>query len=143
MGTIEKSAMINANAGRVVAALTEADELANWFPTLADSKSKVGGHYKYTFQRPGEDDHVQEGKYTVIGTSRVSYTWPMFMDLGDTTVDWFLNEQGGKTSVRLVHNDIGHGGPWDNVRQMMDPGWEMFVNNLKSYLEGGTDLRKG
>jgi uncharacterized protein YndB with AHSA1/START domain len=142
MGTIEKNVVINAKADRVVAALTKADDLQKWFPTQAKSDAKAGGKYNYTFIRAGGDNHVVEGKYTQVGRDRVSYTWPM-PGLAETSVDWFLKEEGGKTSVRMVHNNIGNGGPWDNVRQMMDPGWGMFVNNLKSYIEGGKDLRKG
>ena len=142
MGTIEKSITINAPADKVVAALTTADQLEKWFPTKAVTEPGVGGKYHLTFVRPGEDDHVTDGKFTAVGPSKVSTSWPM-EGLGETDVDWILSASGSGTSVKLVHNGIGEGGPWDQVRAMMDPGWGMFVNNLKNYLEGGTDLRAG
>lgn len=142
MGTIEKTTEISASAESVVKALTESDQLEKWFPTKVMSDVKVGGDYKFQFIRPGEDEHVVEGKFTAVGSGQVSYTWPM-PGLGETSVDWLLSESGGNTSVKMVHNGIGEGGPWDEVRGMMDPGWAMFVSNLKSYLEGGKDLRQG
>ena len=142
MGTIEKSVTINASADRVVAALTESAELEKWFPTKAETEPQAGGKYHLTFLRPGEDTHVVDGKFTEVRQQKVSTLWPM-EGLGDTDVDWLLSASGSGTNVRMIHNGIGEGGPWDQVRAMMDPGWEMFVNNLKSYLEGGSDLRAG
>ena len=142
MGTIEKTAVISAPASKVMTALTDATQLEKWFPTKVKSDVRVGGDYKFEFIRPGEEDHVVEGEFTAIGPDKVSYTWPM-PGLAETSVDWLLSESGGKTTVKMVHNGIGEGGPWDQVRDMMDPGWEMFVNNLKSFLEGGKDLRQG
>jgi uncharacterized protein YndB with AHSA1/START domain len=142
MGTIEKTAVIKAPASKVVKALTDQAELEKWFPTKVKSDTRVGGGYSFRFIRPGEEDHLVEGKFTKIGADRVSYTWPM-PGLADTSVDWLLTDKSGETTVKMVHNDIGVGGPWDQVRGMMDPGWGMFVNNLKSFLEGGKDLRKG
>ncbi len=142
MGTIEKSVTINTNADRIVAALTESKQLEKWFPTEAKTEPRAGGRYFLRFVRPGEDDHVVEGEFTNVSPQKVTTTWPM-EGLGDTSVDWLLSKSGSGTSVRMVHNNIGEGGPWDQVRAMMDPGWEMFVNNLKNYLEGGSDLRAG
>lgn len=142
MGTIEKSVSINASPDRVSAALTDAGQLVKWFPTEAKTDPKVGGQYYLKFIRPGEDDHEVEGTFTEISPQKVSTSWPMD-GLGDTSVDWFFRAVESGTELKMVHNDIGEGGPWDQVRAMMDPGWGMFVNNLKSYLEGGSDLRQG
>ena len=142
MGTIEKSATINASADKIVSALTESVQLEKWFPTEAKTEPREGGRYYLKFIRPGEDDHEVEGKFTEISPRKVSTTWPM-EGLGDTSVDWIISSSGSGTQVRMVHNDVGEGGPWDQVRAMMDPGWGMFVNNLKNYLEGGDDLRAG
>ena len=142
MGTIEKSVTVNVDADRVVAALTEAARLEKWFPTKAVTEPRTGGKYHLTFVRPGEDQHVVDGEFTAISPKKVSTRWPM-EGLGETEVDWLLSASGSGTSVKLVHKGIGEGGPWDQVRAMVDPGWGMFVNNLKNYLEGGDDLRGG
>ncbi len=142
MGTIEKSVTINAESDRVVKALTEAQQLEQWFPTEAKTEPKQGGQYHLKFVRPGEDDHIVEGEFTEVSNSKVTTSWPM-EGLGDTSVDWIISASGSGTQVKMVHNDIGEGGPWDQVRAMMDPGWGMFVSNLKNYLEGGDDLRAG
>jgi uncharacterized protein YndB with AHSA1/START domain len=142
MGTIEKSVTINADASKVLAALTESSQLEKWFPTKAVSEPQVGGKYHLTFIRPGEDTHVVDGQFTAVGPQKVSTSWPM-EGLGDTEVDWIISESGSGTQVDLVHNGIGDEGPWEQVRAMMDPGWGMFVSNLKNYLEGGDDLRGG
>ncbi len=142
MGTIEKTVSIKASPDRVAAALTDAGQLVKWFPTEASTDPKPGGEYHLKFIRPGEDDHIVSGKFTEIGDQRISTSWPM-EGLAETSVDWFFRPSDEGTDLKMVHNDIGEGGPWDQVRAMMDPGWGMFVNNLKSYLEGGTDLRNG
>lgn len=142
MGTIEKAVSIKASPDKVNAALTDAKLLVKWFPTEAKTEPKSGGQYYLRFVRPGEDDHEIEGKFTNVGPQQVSTSWPM-EGLGDTTVDWFIRPSGAGTDLKMVHNDIGEGGPWDQVRAMMDPGWGMFVSNLKNYLEGGADLRNG
>ncbi len=142
MGTIEKSVTINADSAKVVSALTDASKLEKWFPTQAKTEPRSGGQYYLKFVRPGEDDHVVEGQFTELSAQKVTTSWPM-EGLGETSVDWLISETGSGTEVKLVHNGIGEGGPWDQVRGMMDPGWAMFVGNLKNYLEGGADLRAG
>lgn len=142
MGTIEKSVTINATPERIVSALTKADQLTKWFPSEAKTEPGTGGRYYLRFTRPGEDDHEVDGEFTQVSPQKVSTSWPMG-ELGETEVDWDLSPAGSGTRVRMVHKGIGDGGPWDQVRSMMDPGWEMFVNNLKNFLEGGSDLRKG
>ena len=140
MGTIEKSVTAQTTKEKVVSALTQAAELEKWFPTEARTEPKSGGQYFLRFVRPGDEVHEVAGEFTTVGPDRVSTTWPM-EGLGSTSVDWLISESGSGTKIEMVHNDIGEGGPWDQVREMMDPGWEMFVNNLKNYLEGGDDLR--
>ena len=140
--TIEHSTTVRAPASEVVEALTSAAVLPKWFPTEAQSEPKEGGKFKLTFRGPdGNVMHVTEGKYTAVGNRGVSYTWPMDGGMGMTTVDWTLSESGGQTNVKLVHKGFGTGGQWDEVYGMMNPGWQMFVNNLKSVLEGGADIR--
>jgi uncharacterized protein YndB with AHSA1/START domain len=71
----------------------------------------------------------------------VSYPW--HTSLGETTVDVQLRPSGDGTDLTLTHTGWGSGAEAEEAVAMHEQGWSFFLDNLKSYLEGGPDLRVG
>jgi hypothetical protein len=59
-------------------------------------------------------------------------------------VDYYLEAQGGRVRVRLVHSGFDDSGTWDDYIDGLDAGWTFFLFNLKHALERhrGADRRQ-
>ena len=136
---IEITKQIDASPDRVFRALTEADELAGWFPSSAESDPRTGGDYVLRFHfADGSRNHTYAGQYEdVTPNERVRYPWNG--QFGDTTVEFTLRASAGGTELRLVHS--GWSDEAEESRRMHEQGWGFFLDNLERYLTGGEDQR--
>ena len=59
-------------------------------------------------------------------------------------VDYYVEAQGSRVRVRLVHSGFDDSGSWDNYIDGLDAGWTYFLFNLKHALERhrGVDRRQ-
>src|ERR687886_2776811 len=97
---IEKNVVIDASPQVVFKAITDQEELTNWFPDHAIMEAKLGGKVKFSFykdkeRKDGELECVPEGTIIeLIPNKRVSYTWhqPNIPDFPRTVVTWELEE---------------------------------------------------
>lgn len=140
---IEINRRIVAAPARVFRALTDAGELARWWTSSGESEARTGGAFSYRFEFADPSrDHAYEGDYhAVVANEQVSYPWQT--SLGETTVDVRLRPSGDGTELRLTHSGWGSGAEADEAVAMHEQGWSFFLDNLKSHLEGGADLRIG
>lgn len=139
--TIELETTVEASADAVFRALTEADRLARWFPSSAESDPHTGGSFSYRFEfDDAERNHTYTGEYLEVSPGRaVRYPWQT--GLGPTEVAFHLEPAGDGTLVRLVHSGWGEGGDWDESVEQHRQGWGAFLDNLKAYVERGEDRR--
>jgi uncharacterized protein YndB with AHSA1/START domain len=139
--TIELETTVDASPDAVFRALTDAGQLARWFPSSAESDPRTGGAFSYRFEfDDASRDHTYTGEYLeVTSDSAVRYPWQT--GLGPTEVAFTLEPAGGATRVRLAHSGWGQGGDWDESVEMHRQGWGGFLENLKAYLERGEDTR--
>lgn len=127
---------IEASPEVVWAAITDPDQLVNWFPIEAAVEPGPGGRLTYRWD-------------TLEGTCRIA-TWDpprhlrtSWMEPGTDpdgssrplVVDWFLEGEGGHTRLRLVHSGFGEGSEWDEEYDGTRRGWTFELRSLKSYLE--------
>ncbi len=140
---------INTPADAVYLAWTIPDVLEKWFLRKADftiSEGKprkkhenimAGDQYEWLWHGYG-DDVVEKGEVLLAnGVDKLEFT---FGKAGIVTVD--IGTVLGKTMVMLTQSEI----PTDELSQVnyhigCQNGWTFYLANLKSYLEGGKDLR--
>jgi uncharacterized protein YndB with AHSA1/START domain len=141
--SIEIVRTIDAPPSAVFRALTDREELARWWTTGGESEARTGGAFSYRFEFDDPSrNHTYEGDYhDVTPDERVSYPW--HTSVGETTVDVRLRPADGGTELRLVHTGWGDDPGATEAIAMHEQGWSFFLDNLKSYLEGGGDLRVG
>src|SRR5712692_2933415 len=77
---IKKSIIINASPEVIFKAITDPNELTNWFPDNAVFDGRMGGKVRFTFnkERSKELDREHSSEGTVkefIPNKKVSYTW--------------------------------------------------------------------
>ena len=137
--TIEQTKTVDAPTDRVFRALTDADELGQWWVTSAESEPHTGGEYVLRFEfEDASRNHTYAGQYEdVTPNRRVRYPWNG--RFGDTTVEFRLEPADGGTAVTLSHS--GWSEQANEARQMHEEGWSFFLDNLARYLIGGEDRR--
>jgi uncharacterized protein YndB with AHSA1/START domain len=140
--TIEQTLTVDAPPAEVFRALTDADALKRWWITDGTSDPRTGGHFHYEWHMADPaNNHVQEGVYDeVVDGERVAYPWSAG-PAGETRVAFALSERDGGTQVSLVHSGFAADPALDEVHDRHEQGWQGFLANLKSVLEGGPDNR--
>jgi uncharacterized protein YndB with AHSA1/START domain len=141
---IKKSIVINASPEVVFKAITDQNELTNWFSDQAILETKVGGKMKFSFyknSKRGHQDHGRDKDYFHEGTitefipnKKISYTWEDSYepDFPRTVVTWELEKiENNKTSLKLLHT----GFKADEKAKQYDEGWSHFLNELVKYCE--------
>ncbi|MFG0273934.1 MAG: SRPBCC domain-containing protein [Phycisphaerales bacterium] len=128
--TLERSLSINAPIDAVWKALTDAEELMNWFPPEATVEPGPGGKI---FMRWGDfwqgesDIEVWEPPHHL----RTSFD----AGVARTAVDYYLERDGNATTLRLVHSGFGKGDDWNTAYDGIRRGWRAELSSLRNYLE--------
>lgn len=134
----EKHQEIAAPIESVWAAVTDDTELTRWFCEVARCGEGVGA-----------EQYVDWGG-GMAGTAKIVVwepphhlrTEPMGYDPSGGTApspepyatDWYLTHEGGVTKLRMVQSGFGEGPAWDAEYDGTFHGWDMFLSNMRHYL---------
>lgn len=98
--------IIKAPAAKIWQALTDNDQMGEWYFDLADFKPEVGFTFEFS---GGDEENVYRHKCVVtevIPNKKLSHTWTYPDYQGSSTVTWELFEQGDETLVRITHTGL-------------------------------------
>lgn len=131
--SIETTFRIAASPDDVFRALTEANELMNWFPVQAKSDPREGG---VVWMSWGKDWVEGEATFSVFDPpEKLVIRSPEAFGSNPTEQTWTITQDGAETVLHLVHSgfssDASHDDEYDSVRT----GWEFELTGLKHYLE--------
>lgn len=119
-------------------AVTEARELREWFSDEAWTQVRPGGRYEVRWNQ----GYRAEGKFTELDPPRrAAFTWQGTGESGETAVEFTVEPADRGVEVAVVHSGFGSGEDWDKVLAEAEKGWAVGLENLKSTLETGVDLR--
>ncbi len=121
-------------------AFTNSASLREWLCDISTTNPDVGGRIYLAWNR----GYFASGAYTkLVPEKAVSFTWIGKEEPGWTDVDVTIQPLEGDDHylVQLIHKGIGIGEKWENARDDINKGWEIGLENLKSTLEKGQDLR--
>lgn len=130
--------LFNAPISKVWKAITDVDEMRNWYFDLELFKAEPG--FKFQFLAGSDSKkYLHFCEVTeVIKESKLTYSWRYDGNPGNSFVTFELFEQGGKTLLRLTHEGVESftsGGP-DFAKTSFIGGWTYFVDTaLPGYLE--------
>lgn len=135
---VETGIEIQAPAEAVWKALTEAEELQNWFPFEAKVEPGEGGSIWLGWDEIATWDSTIE-VWEPERHLRTTYAFPRAADEKERpprlAVDYYLEGRGGGTYLRLVHSGFGSGEAWDEEYDGVRRGWAYELKSLRHYLE--------
>jgi uncharacterized protein YndB with AHSA1/START domain len=129
-----------AKVSRIWKALTDKNEMKQWYFDLDEFKAEVG--FEFQFSGTGNEGKkylhlckIQE----VIPEKKLSYSWRYDGFPGDSLVTFELFSEGGKTRVKLTHQGIENftAPNKDFAKESFMAGWtELIGISLKKFVEG-------
>jgi len=139
--TIVKEISIDAPAEKIFAALTEPDQLTQWWGEEGkyhveqmEADVRVGGRWRTTGTSSDGQPFAVEGVYREIDPPRVLvYTWAHdWGDRAQTLVRFDLTERGGSTLVKVTHSGFAD----SQSRDDHDRGWTVVLGWLNAFVSG-------
>ena len=136
MMEIKKELIIKAKPSEVYRAITDPEQLTQWFPDVASIEPKINGKISFRFLKSGTKEaqnHTIEGKITELEKNkRIGYTWGHIDDpeFPLTRVRWDLEEIGiGMTKVTITHTGFTK----ESQVNTYNDGWTWFTGRLSIF----------
>ena len=131
--------VVNTTPAEAYVAFTNATALTEWLCDTAKADPRPGGRLYLGWN----SDYYASGEFlTLEPGEKVVFSWLGRDEPGATRARvTFKPEEGGGTRITLTHSDFGSGKAWKPVIKGAEEGWVHGLENLKSVLETGQDLR--
>ena len=127
----------NAPVARVWKALTDVDQMREWYFDLKEFKPEVGFEFEFSVEHQGTNYHHLCKVTEVIPQKKIAYTWRYKGEPGDSLVTFELSAKGDKTRLRLMHTGIEtFPRTLAYARKNFETGWTTIIGSeLKKFLE--------
>jgi len=128
----------NAPVDRVWRALTDVDEMRQWYFDMKDFKAEVGFEFEFSVEHEGNTYHHLCKVTEVVPQKKIAYTWRYKGEPGDSLVTFELSGAGNKTKLRLTHEGLETFPQTPAyARKNFEAGWTAIIGSeLKQFLEG-------
>lgn len=137
-GTLVFTRSINAPVHQLYHAFTNATALREWLCDVASTSPREGGRLYVAWN----NGYYASGEYTSLDRDRcIAFSWYGRGEPQPTQVEVTLSEKNSASEVNLQHSGLGAGEAWAAAARELRKGWETGLDNLKSVLETGEDLR--
>jgi uncharacterized protein YndB with AHSA1/START domain len=130
--------LFNTPASKVWKALTDKEEMKNWYFKLEEFKPELGFKFQFTGGPTPERQYVHLCEVTeVVPDKRLTYSWRYQGHVGISYVTFELLEQGNKTLLTLTHTGLeSFPSDPDFAVTNFEEGWNSIIHtSLKNYLE--------
>jgi len=128
----------NAPVGRVWKALTDVEEMRQWYFNLKQFKAEVGFEFEFVVEHEGMTYHHLCKVTEVIPQKKLAYTWRYKGHEGDSLVTFELFADGDETRLKLTHQGLETFPKTAAfARKNFEAGWTAIIGSeLKQFLEG-------
>ena len=130
--------VFNAPVGRVWIALTDVDEMRQWYFDLKEFKPEIGFEFEFVVEHEGNTYHHLCKVTEVIPQKKIAYTWRYKGEPGDSLVTFELFPDGDKTRLKVTHTGIETFPRTPAyARKNFETGWTTLVDSeLRQFVEG-------
>jgi uncharacterized protein YndB with AHSA1/START domain len=128
---------LNAPVTRVWNALTDVDQMREWYFDLKEFKPQVGFEFEFSVEHDGNSYHHLCRVTEVVPQKRIAYTWRYKGEPGDSLVTIELSPEGEKTRLKLTHSGIETFPKTPAyARKNFEAGWTAIIGTeLKQFVE--------
>jgi uncharacterized protein YndB with AHSA1/START domain len=135
---IKKTIVVKTTPEAAFEALTQASELREWFSDEAWTIVRPDCRYDVRWNQGYRSD----GRFTKLDPPRrATVTWQGSGEPGETKIKFKVKPVDEGAKVTVSHNGFGPSDKWDKAVAQSEKGWNAGLENLKSTLETGVDLR--
>jgi len=128
---------LSAPVAKVWKALTDVNQMRQWYFDLKDFKPEVGFEFEFVVEHEGNTYHHLCRVIEVIPQKKIAYTWRYKGEPGDSLVTIELFAEGDKTRLKLRHSGIETFPKTPAyTRQNFEAGWTAIIgSDLKEFVE--------
>src|SRR5215831_19275282 len=128
---------LHAPITRVWDALTNVDQMREWYFDLKHFKPQVGSEFEFVVEHEGNRYHHLCRVTEVIPEKKIAYTWRYKGEPGDSLVTFELSPDGEKTRLKLTHSGIETFPKTPAyARKNFEQGWTSLIGTeLKQFVE--------
>ena len=129
--------ILNAPIAKVWKALTEVDQMRQWYFDLKEFKPEVGFEFEFVVEHEGNTYHHLCKVTDVVPQKKIAYTWRYKGEQGDSLVTFELFGEDDKTRLKVTHTGV-ETFPKTPVyaRKNFEAGWTAIVGTeLKKFVE--------
>ena len=127
----------NAPVARVWKALTDVDQMRQWYFDLREFKPEPGFEFEFVVEHEGNTYHHLCKVTEVIPQKRLAYTWRYKGEPGNSLVTFELFGEGEKTRLKVTHTGIETFPKTPAyARKNFEQGWTSLIGTeLKQFVE--------
>jgi uncharacterized protein YndB with AHSA1/START domain len=127
----------NAPVARVWKALTDVDQMREWYFDLKEFKPAVGFEFEFVVEHEGNTYHHLCRVTEVAPQKKIAYTWRYKGEPGNSLVTIELSPDGARTRLKLTHTGIETFPKTPAyARKNFEAGWTAIIGTeLKQFVE--------
>ena len=127
----------NARVATVWKALTDVDQMREWYFNLKEFRAEVGFEFEFTVEHEGKTYHHLCRVTEVVPQKKLAYTWRYKDAPGNSLVTFELSPDGNKTQLKLTHTGIDTFPKTPAyARKNFEAGWTAIIGTeLKQFVE--------
>ena len=127
----------NAPVDKVWQALTDVDQMREWYFDLKEFKPEVGFEFEFAVEHEGNRYHHLCRVTEVIPQKKIAYTWRYKGEPGNSVVTIELSAEDDKTRLKLTHTGIETFPKTPAyARKNFEAGWTAIIGTeLKKFVE--------
>jgi uncharacterized protein YndB with AHSA1/START domain len=135
---VVQSVVVDTTPELAFEALTTTGELREWCADQAWAEPRPGGRFALHWN----SGYHAEGAFLEFDPPRrATVSWRGTGEPGETQLEFAVTPRESGVEVTLRHSGFGSGTEWDVAVGESQKGWAQGLENLKSTLEMGVDLR--
>lgn len=129
----------NAPPKKVWRAITDKNEMKQWYFDLAEFKLEVGFEFQFLGGKDEKSQYLHICKITeVVPEKKLTYSWRYDGYAGNSFVTFELFDEGNKTRLKLTHKGLETfpANISDFAKENFVAGWTSFIGtSLKEFVE--------
>jgi uncharacterized protein YndB with AHSA1/START domain len=128
---------LNAPVARVWKALTDVDQMRQWYFDLKEFRPQVGFEFEFVVEHEGNRYHHLCRVTDVVPEKKIAYSWRYKGEPGDSLVTFELAPEDDKTRLKLTHTGIETFPKTPAyARKNFEAGWTAIIGSeLKEFVE--------